>query len=627
MDAHSFVPEVVRIHDRQKPWCEWLSGAVLFCDITGFTPLTEAFSAFGPEGSESLSLIINRYFAEMIGIVRGYGGEVMKFGGDSMLCFVPGSDAVRRGIAAALQMRGSMARFKNLRAPGRRITLQAKVGIAAGDVLVAGLGDPETRCDFLFAGDPVDLAAQAERIAASGEIVCAADPKHLSTFEVEHCSAQFYRVTGGSFSAAPAASLSSTTGEVERIRCYLIPDVYEVIASGYEQHLGALQNVVPAFLKFDGFSYSRKSFDLVRFDAFFREVVSCAAQCDGTLNGVATGDKGSNFYFLFGAPAQTEEKERLACEWALEVRDRLGRNFPEMAISIGMAGGRVFSGIVGGADRFDYSVVGDAVNLAARLASLAHTGEIWVDQQIRERAGNAFIFGAAETRRVKGKTSLVTCSTLRDRASLRIDPDFGADCIGRTKETRTLQNAIQDAAAGHPQMMTLEGEGGVGKSHLAYHALALARDAGLRTINGRSEITLRNRSYSPWREIIKTLLFDSAPLSKEGESSFTLDTLRETLQSVSPEFVPYLSWHAELLGLACAEEAPAGDEETRRSLFHHQLSRMLLARIQTPTVIFLDDLHWFDSLSLELIAALLNHAREEPLLLLATARPEWQKKS
>src|SRR5262249_2246350 len=144
---HAFVPGIVRLYDRNKPWAEWLPGTLLFADISGFTPMTAALSLLGPEGCEVLSGMMNRYFSEMISIIHSHQGDVLKFGGDSLLCFFPGDDSLPRTLWAAHRMRESMKKFRNLRTPAGRFTLRMKTGIATGEVLLAGIGDPDSRCD------------------------------------------------------------------------------------------------------------------------------------------------------------------------------------------------------------------------------------------------------------------------------------------------------------------------------------------------------------------------------------------------------------------------------------------------------------------------------------------------
>src|SRR5204863_941661 len=149
------------------------SGSAAFVDVSGFTRMTEVLSTLGSEGGEVMSRILNRYFTAMIGTIHLSGGQVMKFGGDALLCFFPGKNSLARALLAADKMRNSMRRFQNIRTPIQKFALQIKIGVAEGEVLVAGIGDPKSRSDFVFAGEAVDLCTTAEKRARPGEVVIA----------------------------------------------------------------------------------------------------------------------------------------------------------------------------------------------------------------------------------------------------------------------------------------------------------------------------------------------------------------------------------------------------------------------------------------------------------------------
>lgn len=74
MEIFKFLPEIICRLDKDKPWQEWIKGAVLFSDVSGFTPMSEALSVLGAEGGEILTDILNKYFKEMIGIIHSFGG-------------------------------------------------------------------------------------------------------------------------------------------------------------------------------------------------------------------------------------------------------------------------------------------------------------------------------------------------------------------------------------------------------------------------------------------------------------------------------------------------------------------------------------------------------------------------
>lgn len=593
-----FVPEIVRHHDRGKPWVEWIPGTVLFADVSGFTPMSEALAALGAEGAEVLTDILNRYFAEMIGILNSHGGQVMKFGGDAILCFLEGPGTLDAALHASIRMQDAMKRFHKVRTPVKAFTLQMKIGVAAGECLLAGLGDPATRCEYAFAGKPVDLAAEAEHHAAAGEIILAPE---------------FSRVLEATVvPAAPPASEAASSPEI--IRPYMIPEVHDMVAAGYQRYVGALSGAVSVFLQFTGFQFDR-DLDLQRLNQFVNMVLEITQEYGGRLNRLSMGDKGSTMLLLFGTPAALEKKEQTACQWAVEVRNTVRGSFPELQLRLGMTSGRVFSGIVGGAGRFEFTVMGDCVNLAARLMQGARPDEICADASMREKAWEAFEFDSLGTRRFKGKSEALEVFALRDRRSLRTRQSSAV--YGRTEEVNTVLKLLQPACVGNPCMIVLEGEPGVGKSALAAQLLTLAGQ-DWRIVTGRGDITRRGFTYNPWCDPYLALVFDGRVPG--------LDTLTSVLESAG--FAEHLAWHADFLGLT--ERVPETDtvrydEESKRNLLHHQVSVLMLRAVQSPVLLFLDDLHWFKSAHLDLLTALLNHVKDQPLAILSTARPDWPR--
>src|SRR6056297_225216 len=88
----SYVPELVRRWPESDPPHRRVEGALVSADISGFTALSERLAAYGREGAEELTLLLNQCFGGMIEIIDAYGGDVLKFGGDALLVLFDGDD-------------------------------------------------------------------------------------------------------------------------------------------------------------------------------------------------------------------------------------------------------------------------------------------------------------------------------------------------------------------------------------------------------------------------------------------------------------------------------------------------------------------------------------------------------
>ena len=140
-----FLPQNILKLLSQKKRFAIREGFVLFCDIAGFTPLTETLSRMGKEGSERLTFILNNYFTEMIEIVYFFKGDVLRFGGDAMTLFFE-KGLEKNSLKCAKEMMKRMENFKDIREGENIFSLSMKIGVSSGKVL---FGLSEKRRDFM----------------------------------------------------------------------------------------------------------------------------------------------------------------------------------------------------------------------------------------------------------------------------------------------------------------------------------------------------------------------------------------------------------------------------------------------------------------------------------------------
>ncbi|MBN2384335.1 AAA family ATPase [bacterium] len=617
LNISALIPRIVARYDGKKPWQNWIEGSVLFADVSGFTPMSEALSPLGAEGAELLTDILNDYFSEMISLVSEYCGEIMKFGGDAVLCFFPGTDTFHQAIYSAKLMQDAMAKFAIIHTPIQDFSLMMKIGLAHGKVLLAGVGREEHRCDYIFAGSAVDLTAEAEHYASAGEIILACTKTDLAIqgLEVIPLGADFYKLK----SVRPVSTMvQEPVIDSTDLTPYVIGEIAALVAKGYDHYIGTLQGAVPVFISFTGFTYSQKQFDLQFFHSFFSMVMDITHRYQGRLNRISMGDKGSTFFILFGSPVPLEKKEELACIWALELIAEVRKEFPSISLKIGMNSGRVFSGLVGGHDRFDYTIMGDAVNFAARLMQNAQDNQICVSEAIKDLTEEKYENVLLGKHKFKGKKELLPVYALNKKRQQFDVKQTVADFTGRSTEVTLLLEALDKARKDEPSMIVLEGVPGIGKSFLANHVLGIGQQKHWQVTIGRGDITLRNHPYAPWLSCLTSLFFQN--------KSPGLESINALLDEIDPQFIEFTAWHADFFKVKHDLSMSEYDEETKKRLFHHQLSLIILHFAQkNPVILFLDDLHWFDSLSLELLVILLDHLKDQQFFLLCTTRPGWHR--
>ena len=329
----------------------------------------------------------------------------------------------------------------------------------------------------------------------------------------------------------------------------------------------------------------------------------------GHLRQVDLGDKGGVLVLAFGAPVRHEDHEERAVRCCLELLELPGGPF-----RAGVTTGVVWCGEVGSDARREYAVVGDSVNLAARLMEEAAPGQLLIDHPTWEHASGAAVGHRLRPVTVKGRSGTVTVWAVEGGPRPGPPPGRGLPAlVGRRAELAATQAAVRRLAAGDGGVLGLAGEPGIGKSRLAAEAVALAGDLGVETWAGSCRSLGTAASYLVWRPIWHGLLGldPSRPISEQQA------VLAERLGQRAPLLAPVVN-----LPLPDTELTALLDPSIRAELLRSLLLDLLRARAAAgPLPAVLEDLHWVDTPSRRLLAFLARNLADLPVLLLLTARP------
>ncbi|MGB7874747.1 MAG: adenylate/guanylate cyclase domain-containing protein, partial [Anaerolineales bacterium] len=276
-------------------------GAVLFADISGFTPLTELLSQkLGPQrGAEEVTHQLNNIYGALIAQVHNFMGSVINFSGDAITCWFDGDDG-RRATTCALAMQKTMLKFQAMQTVAGIVSFSIKAGVTAGPVRRFLVGKPSIRTIETLAGSLLDRVAAAEKLAQKGEIVIGSEIiKNLGEADSvtewrEGKDGERYAVISTIKEPAP----ETPWGELpvipaEQARDWLFPVIYERLQSGAGEFLAELRPVVALFLKFSGITYEEDD-ALIRLDNYIRWVQEVLARFEGNLLELIIGDKGSH---------------------------------------------------------------------------------------------------------------------------------------------------------------------------------------------------------------------------------------------------------------------------------------------------------------------------------------------
>jgi class 3 adenylate cyclase/tetratricopeptide (TPR) repeat protein len=325
---------------------------------------------------------------------------------------------------------------------------------------------------------------------------------------------------------------------------------------------------------------------------------------------------------LFGAPVAHDDDMLRASRAALELRTRLpelsrtsGR---ELAMHAGLAAGELIVGASGG----DWTVVGETVNLAARLTDLAAPGEILVSGPVQQALAGRASFEARGRHAVKGFADAVEVWRLAGLA----DPTAVAPLtpfVGRTTEMSQIAALLQSCVAGGGGgIVYVRGEPGIGKSRLVGEARALAAQRGIACHVCHVLDFGAGHERDPLRRLADSLLGlmpDSTPEVRAAAVSAVLAD-----GHVEPRLRPFLHEIAEApLPSGMRGMIDASDENSRRVGRRDALALLVrLAQARAPMMLLIEDLHWADAALVDALLPLARLAGEGPLLLTLTSRPE-----
>lgn len=614
-------------------------GAALFADISGFTPLTEALArALGPQrGAEELTKHLNAVYDALIGEIQRYGGSVIGFSGDAITCWFDASsrpDATHRAATSAQALQRAMARFSDIALPNGEVhALALKVAVASGEVRRFCVGDPEIQLIDVIAGSLLDRLADAEHQAGAGEIVLDEvamahlyDVAALADLRETDAGAR-YATLASLAAPAPefaAAAASAAVLDEREARRWLLPAVHERLRDGRGEFLAELRPAVALFMRFAGIDYEADDDAGAKLDAFVREVQHIASRYEGNLIQLTIGDKGSYLYVVFGAPQAHEDDAVRACNAALAFRDLANERSHVRDAQIGISRGRMRTGAYGAPTRRTYGVQGDDVNLAARLMQSARRGEILASQTAQQGAVDAFQWAALPPVLVKGKREPIVLFGLQgQRAKRRLwrqADDGDVPMVGRQAELARIGERLHAARAGRGQIVAVFGEAGMGKSRLVSEALRVAHDHGTNIHVGECESFGVNSSYLAWESIWTGIL----GLDPDAPAETRVRAAEDFLRRVSPSSSMRLPLLGAVLGLAIPDNdlTRAFDAKLRKTSLESLLVDCLrVACDEGPMAIVIEDAHWLDPLSGDLLDVIGRAIVNLPVLLLIARRP------
>lgn len=605
------------------------SGFALFFDIADFTPITNQLSKHGKQGAEELRAFLDHAFGEPIRIVESYGGFVTLFAGDAFCAVFPntgeagsGSQDSEPGKAEKTEschnsgMMSDKNRILNAvikitnfsrdkavcqyRSSITDIRLKIRQTVSYGEIKWK-IFKNSLQNEYVFYGKPLKDLAKLSGLKkdlvfskdAAGQIglKCFLKIKkngyiYSGNTKIKEYGAAEKKYACSGYSTAmsgfinPKYQIESPQPEI-RPAAFCFANLGRIAVKDRQEAIGTIQELAD---KYGGF--------VARYDAT---------------------DKGMVALILFGMPISEEKTLERICRFSIEAVT----NVPLLAL--GLAKGNVYAGYTGSGDIKEYTALGDPVNLAARLMSIARPGEAIADSLLYGELMDKFLFEKIGSVQLKGIKQAITVYSLQKQL---VEGKIGrqTNFTGRDKFLTELRHSLNEALGRYSNLAVyIYGNAGIGKSRLGHELTSSFPEQEFYRFFLYCDSVIR-KPLEPVKQIIRQYFsVDSEKDQQSGIISFRMrwkllagqneELLR--IESIIASIIGY-EWEKSIWSVLPAPEKP----KQQRTAF---LRFMAQIAAKKPVVIHLDDSQWIDEESKEHFQAL-SQADIKPVQIICSCR-------
>ena len=425
-----------------------------------------------------------------------------------------------------------------------------------------------------------------------------------------HCGA---RTSGGGDAGQLAASMAELASLLPAGEAWERPDERRLITA--------------LFADVSGFTTLADRLDPEQLIERMDPILERMGQIVESYGGHVSKYAGDAILAFFGAPVAHEDDAARAVLAArdmhreiAEVVATLPDDVQHLTLHIGVNTGHVVTGFRGGQVRLDYSVLGDAVNVAQRLEAASSSGEIYVGETTYALARKAVQFESVGELVVKGKPEPIRAWRVAGELPSSVLP-AGNDAVtfGRESETSRIDDVLATVAGGGSGLVALVGEPGVGKSRLLQEMQKRAVDSSIEWLDTRCLSYGAALAYRPYLELVRRM----SGVSPNDTPEQVRSDVTEFAASVG--LIDQAAYLVHLAGVPSPDIPPAIRENAqalRRGVQDAIVAALVARARSSPIAVAIEDLHWMDAASLEVTELLVSRSAAAPICLAFTARPE-----
>lgn len=343
---------------------------------------------------------------------------------------------------------------------------------------------------------------------------------------------------------------------------------------------------------------------------------------------------------FFGAPLAHEDDPQRAILAGLEIiegietyRDKIQKQYGmDFAVRVGLNTGLVVVGNIGSDYKFEYTAMGDAINLAARMQTSADPNTLFITENTHRLVPALFDFEDKGLMEIKGKAEPVhvyrVLEARKGAIKTRGIAGLSSPMVGRRRESATLQQIADDVKMGHGSSVAVIGEAGLGKSRLIAEwrksALLDTGEKPLRWVEGRCLSYGSSMAHHLSADVLRGLVGAPAGATEEETHAALKVAMESLFVDDIKEVYPFLG---HLLGVKLEEDMAARvkylDGPALQAKYVAAYKRFLTKCAETsPLIIVCEDIHWADPSSVELLSQVNPIVAEAPVVFAFITRPD-----
>ena len=446
------------------------TGVLLFADTSGFTALTRALAKQGKIGFEILTDLLNSLFKSLEQVITLHDGDILKFSGDAVWCYFPPRTPIEQVFAEMLY---EVDRLNREHSVCRTHKLSLHAGATAGQFEIITFGNADSRLEFEIAGSIIAEAYHAADVATAGEVALAPSLQNVNTAHHSCSIKEGYRVIRPSPIPPPSAvttvrvepSLSAwACGTVEKYVPEAVRErkLNDGLDTGLQSEHRQVTVLFANLLLPDDRAGGTNSTSFSQAGEAIGNILRIIESNRGIVARIDPFVRGHKLLALFGA-LNKSESDRLNALQAAEAILRLPSS--KVKVKIGLSAGPLLCGEVGSPLRHEYTVMGEAVNLAARLMSKADNQTVLFDQALFDHLQELATATRIELS-LKGVGDKVPVYRFDSWRQSESELPTVTELVGREEPLKLLDELWQSQPEEQARWVLVSGEPGMGKTSL-----------------------------------------------------------------------------------------------------------------------------------------------------------------